>query len=165
MTPASNFSECSLNGSNAKSPVYCSISGRDKHRLITGLHCIRLHRGRSDGEGRNNPNHLGWFIGWLHAMAALDRNHERTPACMLDQRLSVHLRARFQFPKTRILPCHHAPLVYGMQSTRDRRLLSVARWLRRDEITQVPKMMMPDAAPLATHGHAWKGGGPRRLQI
>ena len=91
---------------------------------------IRLHRGRSDGEGRNNPNHLGWFIGRLHAMAALDRNHQRTPACMLDACLSVsvHLRARFQFPKTRILPCHHAPLVYGMQSTRERhRLLSVAR--------------------------------------
>ena len=43
---------------------------------------VRLHRGRSDGEGRNNPNHLGWFIGWLHAMAALDRNHERTPVCL-----------------------------------------------------------------------------------
>ena len=38
---------------------------------------------------------------------------------MLDRRLSVHLRARFQFPKTRILPYHHAPLVYGMQSTRE----------------------------------------------
>ena len=43
---------------------------------------IPLHRGRSDGGGRNNSNHLGWFIGWLHAMAALDRNHERTAVCL-----------------------------------------------------------------------------------
>ena len=39
MTPAS---DCSPNSSNAKSPVYCSIFGRDKLRLITGLYCMFL---------------------------------------------------------------------------------------------------------------------------
>ena len=33
------LSDCSPNGSNAKSPVYCSIFGRNKRRLITGLYC------------------------------------------------------------------------------------------------------------------------------
>ena len=38
--PCSNWSEYSPNGSNVKIPLYCSIFGRDKRRLITGRPCI-----------------------------------------------------------------------------------------------------------------------------
>ena len=38
--PCSNWSEYSPNGSNVKIPLYCSIFGRDKRRLISGLPCI-----------------------------------------------------------------------------------------------------------------------------
>ena len=37
--PCSNWSEYSPNGSNVKIPLYCSIFGRDKRRLITGRPC------------------------------------------------------------------------------------------------------------------------------
>ena len=66
MTPASNLSDCSPNGSIAKSPVYCSISGRDKRRLISGLYCIsRMHahflwpprrKGSKENATRNSPS-------------------------------------------------------------------------------------------------------------
>ena len=36
-----NFSPCSHNGSNVKSPLYCSIFGRDKRGLISGRPCSR----------------------------------------------------------------------------------------------------------------------------
>ena len=36
-----NFSACSHNGSNVKSPLYCSIFGRDKRGLISGRPCSR----------------------------------------------------------------------------------------------------------------------------
>ena len=39
ITPTSFFLPCSHNGSNVKSPLNCSIFGRDKRGLISGLPC------------------------------------------------------------------------------------------------------------------------------
>ena len=40
--PHSNWSDCSPNGSDVKSPLNCSIFGRNKSRLINGLPCMWL---------------------------------------------------------------------------------------------------------------------------
>ena len=40
--PCSNWSEYSPNGSNVKIPLYCSIFGQDKRRLITGRPCTSV---------------------------------------------------------------------------------------------------------------------------
>ena len=53
-----------------------------------------MHHGRTDGRGRrgrNNPNHLEWFIRRLHAIDALGRNHERAraPALLSSRTLSI----------------------------------------------------------------------------
>ena len=37
-----NSSACSHNGSNVKSPLYCSIFGRDKRELISGRPCTAI---------------------------------------------------------------------------------------------------------------------------
>ena len=45
-SPHSNWSDCSPNGSNVKSPLYCSIFGRNKRGLISGLPCTDDASGR-----------------------------------------------------------------------------------------------------------------------